>query len=185
MADTEETIEDIEETAEEESLEAGAQRRRLLGPTMVRTLLYIMAALVLIIVSGTVAYIVARRVGTAPATEKTSPQLEVKRKPYAYFGLESFSINTSDTDEPHFVKLTLELGYEKTGTTVSELQTELNERRPQIRDIIIHIVGSKRYSNVDSPDERLQLREEIRRRINDKLINGEIKEVVFTEFVLT
>jgi flagellar FliL protein len=185
MADTEETIEDIEETAEEEALEAGGPRRKLLGPTMVRTLLYIVAALVLIVVSGTIAYFVAKKVGTAPATEKTSPQFEVKTKPYAYFSLESFSINTSDVDEPHFVKVTLELGYEKTGTTVSELQTELNERRPQIRDIVIRIVGSKHYSDLDSPDGRQSLRDEIKRRINDKLMNGEIREVVFTEFVLT
>ncbi len=50
MGDAEEPIEDIEATAEEEEqIEAGGPKRRLLGPSMVRVLLYVAAALVMIV----------------------------------------------------------------------------------------------------------------------------------------
>jgi len=184
MADTEETIEDIEGAAEEEeTLEAGGPKRKLFGPRMIRMLLFVAGALVLIIVSGTIAYVVAKRVGTPPVPEKVSPQQKVKQKPLSYFSLESFSVNTSDTDEPHFLKVTLELGYEQ-GTT-NELQTELNSRRAQLRDIIISILGAKRYTDLNTQNKRELLKEEIKRKINDVLINGEVRQVAFTEFVLT
>lgn len=185
MADTEETIEDIEETAEEEALEAGGRRGRLIGPNMVRALLYIAAALVLIIVSGTIAYVVARRVGATPATDKASPMLDTKSKPLLYFEMQSFSVNTSDTDEAHFLKLTLQLGYQAEGAASSEIQAELSQRRPELRDIVIRIIGTKSYSEMLTQENRDELREEIRRRINSVLQRGSIQKVVFTEFVLT
>ena len=182
MGDTEETIEDIEETPEEEEAIEGGPKRKFLGPTMIKTLLYVAAALVLIIVSGTIAYMVAKRVSKAPATEKTSLEYKEKAKPLAYFALQPFSINTSDIEEPHFVKISISLGYEAGKT---DLQTELNARRAQLRDIIISIIGSKKFSDLDTQDKREQLKDEIKRKINDILRNGEIKAVFFTEFVLT
>lgn len=182
MGDTEETIEDIEGTAEEEAAGAEGVRKKLLGPAMVKTLIYVALALVMIIISGTVAYFIAQRVGTPPAAQKVSPEGVEKARPYWYFNMESFSINTSDIDEPHFVKLTIALGYEEGKV---DLQTELNQRRPQLRDIIIRIVGSKKYTDLNTQDKREALKEEIKNSINDVLIQGKIKNVVFTEFVLT
>jgi len=184
MGDTEETIEDIEATAEEEeTLEAGAQRRRFLGPPVIKTLLYISAALVLIIISATVAYFVAQRVGIPPSTEKSSPELAEKEKPLAYYNLEQpFSVNTSDTDEQHFLKVEIQLGYDE---GKAELQGELIKRRPELRDIIISIVGAKKYSDLDTQDEREELKKEILNRVNAILQAGKIKKVVFTDFVLT
>jgi flagellar basal body-associated protein FliL len=183
MADTEETIEDIEGAAEEEAIEAGVPERRMFGPTLVRTLVYIAIALILIIVSGTVAYIVARRVNKAPATEKRSPEERTKPEALSYFELDPFSINTSDTDEPHFIRLSLGLGY-KTGIS-NEMQTELNARKIQLRDIVISVVGEKRYTDLNTQEKRDALKEEIKRRINSVLRQGRIEEVAFTEFVLT
>jgi len=182
MGDNEE-IEDIEGTAEEETLEAGGAQKKLLGPTVIRTLIFVALALVLIIISGTIAYIVARRVGAGPETQKMSPEAIVREKPLAYFDMEPFSINTNDTDEPHFVKVTMALGYDTGGTT--ELQTELNKRRAQIRDIVISVIGEKRYTDLNTQEKRTELKNEVMRRVNSKLQNGEIKEIAFTEFVLT
>ncbi len=182
MGDTEE-IEDIEGTAEEETLEGGVGPKKLFGPNVIRTLIFVALALVLIIISGTIAYVVARRVGAGPETEKISPEAIVKEKPLSYFDMAPFSINTSDTDEPHFVKITIAMGYESGGTT--ELQTELNKRRAQLRDIVISVVGEKRFTDLNTQEKRDELKSEIMRRVNSKLQNGEIKEIAFTEFVLT
>jgi len=179
----EETIEDIEETPEEEeSLEGVGPRKKLFGPTVVRTLIFVALALVLIIISGTIAFLVSRRAGAPPATEKISPEFVEKENPLSYFSLESFSINTSDTDEPHFIKLTMELGYDMGKV---ELQTELVQRRAQLRDIIISIVGAKKYTDLNTQDKRDALKEDLIRRINEVLQKGKIKGIAFTEFVLT
>lgn len=184
MADTDETIEEIEEAPEEEVAEAGVGRRKFFGPTLIRTLIYVAIALVLIIISGTIAYIVAKRVGTAPATEKISPEYRVREKPLMYYDLESFSINTSDTEEPHFIKITISIGYDQGNV---ELQTELNARKPQLRDIVISIVGEKRYADLNTQPKREALKEEIKLKINSVLTTprAQVKEIVFTEFVLT
>ncbi len=179
----EETIEDIEETPEEEeSFEGVGPRKKMFGPTVVRTLIFVALALVLIIISGTIAYLVSRRAGAPPATEKTSPEFVEKEDPLSYYPLESFSINTSDTDEPHFVKITLSLGYEMNKV---EIQTELVQRRDQLRDIIISIIGAKRYTDLNTQDKREDLKTELMRRINEILQKGKIKGVAITEFVLT
>jgi flagellar FliL protein len=178
----EETIEDIEETSEEEALEGVGPRKKLFGPTVVRTLIFVALALVLIIISGTIAYLVSRRAGAPPATEKISPEFVEKENPLAYFDMESFSINTSDTDEPHFLKLTLSLGYEMGRV---ELQSELVQRRAQLRDIIIPIIGAMKYTDLNTQDKRDALKGDLMRRINEVLQKGKIKGIAFTEFVLT
>jgi flagellar FliL protein len=178
----EETIEDIEEVTEEEEMEGVGPKKKLFGPNLVRTLIYIALALVVIIISGTIAFIVSRRAGTPPATEKISPEFVEKEAPLAYFDMESFSINTSDTDEPHFVKLTIELGYEAGKV---ELQSELVQRRPQLRDIVLSVLGAKRYTDLNTQDKRDALKIDLMRRINEVLQKGKIKGIAFTEFVLT
>jgi flagellar FliL protein len=182
MADTEETIEDIEGTEEEETLTAGPQRR-LFGPSMIRALMFIAVALVVIILSGTIAFVVARRVNRAPAMEKRSPELAEKRDPLTYMSLEPFSINTSDIDEPHFLRLVAVLGYEKGKS--AEFETELINRKIEFQDLIITIVGSKRFDQLNGEENRRRLKDEIKRQINSRLQNGEIEEVFFTEFTLT
>jgi flagellar FliL protein len=178
----EETIEDIEEAPEEEEMEGVGPKKKLLGPNIVRTLIYVALALVLIIISGTVAFIVSRRAGTPPATEKISPEFVEKENPLSYFDMASFSVNTSDTDEPHFIKLTIELGYDMGKV---ELQTELVQRRAQLRDIFISVLGAKRYTDLNTQDKRDALKVDLMRRINEILQKGKIKGIAFTEFVLT
>jgi flagellar FliL protein len=179
----EETIEDIEESPEEEeTLEGVGPKKKLLGPTVVRTLIFVALAIVLIIISGTIAFLVSRKAGAPPATEKISPEFVEKENPLAYYALDSFSINTSDTDEPHFIKLTMELGYEWGKV---EIQTELVQRRAQLRDIVIAVVGAKKYTDLNTQDKRDALKDDIIRRINAILQKGKIQGIAFTEFVLT
>jgi hypothetical protein len=82
MGDPDETIDDIEGTGEDddETLEPSIPGRKLFGPSMVRMLVIVAGALIMIIISGTVAYIVAQRVGKPAPTEKTSPEKVEKRE---------------------------------------------------------------------------------------------------------
>ncbi|HEB32222.1 MAG TPA: hypothetical protein ENI15_15335 [Spirochaetes bacterium] len=184
MGDPDDEAIDIEEKGDddEEALEPAVPGRKLFSPSIVRMLVIVAGALIMIIISGTVAYIVAQRVGKPAPTEKTSPERVEKADPYNYFDLGEFSVNTSDTDEPHFVKINLQLGYSE--TTV-ELQTELGKRRAQLRDITISVIGSKKFDDLNTQDKRNELKKDIMERINSILQDGQIKDIAFTEFVLT
>ena len=184
MGDPDEAIDDIEGTGEEEedTLEASMPGRKLFGPSMVRMLVIVAGALIMIIISGTVAYIVSQRVGKPALTEKTSKEKVEKKEPYAYFDLGEFSVNTSDTDEPHFVKINLQLGYKD---PAPELQDELVKRRAQLRDITIDVIGSKKFDDLNTQDKRNELKKDLKENINDILQHGPIEAIAFTEFVLT
>ena len=145
--------------------------------------MFIAVALVIIIVSGAIAYVVARRVNRAPVTDKRSPELAEKRDPLTTLSLDPFSINTNDTDETHFLRLVVVLGYEK-GTS-AEFETELNSRKVEFRDVIITIVGGKGFDDLNEQRDREMLKDEIKRQINSRLQRGEVKEIYFTEFTLT
>jgi flagellar FliL protein len=185
MADTEETIEDIEGTEEEEALEAGPQRK-MLGPTMVRTLMFVAVALVVIIIAATIAFLVAKRVsGRNIPGEKRSPELTEKSEPLQTLDLGSFNINigSRDGDEPHFLQLEIVVAFDK--EPPSDFLAELGERRQEFRDIVISVVGSQTYEDLRVSEGIEDLKRELRFMMNSKLQKGEIKTIYIVNFVLT
>jgi flagellar basal body-associated protein FliL len=186
MADTEETIEDIEGTEEEEALEAGPQRK-MLGPTMVRTLMFVAVALVVIIIAATIAFLVAKRVsGRNVPGEKRSPELAEKSAPLQTMPLDSFNINigSRDGDEPHFLQLEIVIAFDK--EPPSDFLAELGERKQEFRDIVISVVGSKyTFEDLRESGGVEELKRELRFMMNSKLQRGEIQEIYVVNFVLT
>jgi flagellar FliL protein len=98
-----------------------------------------------------------------------------------HYDLKEFSISTKD-EQNHFIKVKLSLGYPKEDL---KLQTELIERKVQIRHIINILLSGKRYQDLDSVEEKIDLAEEIKASINTILRNGQVKEVYYQEFVLS
>jgi flagellar basal body-associated protein FliL len=185
MADTEETIEDIEGTEEEEALEAGPQRK-MFGPTMVRTLMFIAVALVVIIIAATIAFLVAKRVsGRNIPGDKRSPELTEKSDPLQTLELGSFNVNigSRDGDEPHFLQLEIVLAFDK--EPPSDFLAELGERRQEFRDIVISVVGSQSYEDLRVAEGIEALKRNLKFMMNSKLQEGEIKTIYIINFVLT
>ncbi len=61
---------------------------------------------------------------------------------------------------------------------------EIKQRLPQIRDLIISLLGSKSFDDVRSIEGKDLLREEMLRRINALLETGKARSIFFTEFVV-
>ncbi len=99
--------------------------------------------------------------------------------PLATFDLPTFSTAT-DEDVPHFLKLTIALGYEKS----PEFTRELVTRKDQIRHAINIILKGKTSEDLDSIEGKISLAEEIKARLNMIFTSGKIKEVYFKEFVM-
>jgi flagellar FliL protein len=62
---------------------------------------------------------------------------------------------------------------------------ELKERLPLVRNTIIDLFNSKRAGDLSTNEGRNNLREQIKNEINNQLNKGKVKDVYFTNFVIT
>ncbi|MCD6460361.1 flagellar basal body-associated FliL family protein [bacterium] len=66
----------------------------------------------------------------------------------------------------------------------SAVLSELNQRIPQIKDLIIMILSVKELEDLLDFSGKNQIRKEILEKVNALLRSGKIKSVYFTEFVI-
>lgn len=114
--------------------------------------------------------------------EYKTVKLAPKPAPLMIFKLDEFRINTADVDESHFVRIKINLAYDSKN---KKLAAELAQRIEQIRDIIIRILNSKEKQDIDEPIEKEELKEEIKKQINNILSSGEIEDIYYDEFVIS
>ena len=90
-----------------------------------------------------------------------------------------FTVNLADkgTDAYARVAITLELSNEK-------VKQEVDKRMPIIKDAIIDVTSSKTSDFVRTPEGREALRLELIRRLNIILVEGGVRNIYFTEFVV-
>ncbi len=96
--------------------------------------------------------------------------------------LDQFTVNltTPGSTTPKYVRVNISL--EVPG---DDVETELNQRMPQVRNAIIDLFNSKRPSDVISEEGRQYLKEEIRSALNGFMVSGKVKGVFFTNFALS
>ncbi len=92
--------------------------------------------------------------------------------------LETFLVNLSGSRGRKLLKVNMELELE--GASVA---SEIEKRKPQVRDIIIILLSSNTYGQISSPEGKEYLKEEVRDTVNSFLTKGKIKRVMFTEFI--
>jgi flagellar FliL protein len=96
-----------------------------------------------------------------------------------FFPLETFIVNIQDGDRDRYLKLSTELELTSSGAG-----SEISARMPQIKDIVISLLGSKSFQEVRTIEGKNLLREQLMVRINALLQTGKVKRVFFTEFVV-
>lgn len=92
--------------------------------------------------------------------------------------LEMFLVNLSGQRGRKLAKVNMELEVSN-----EEVQEEIDQLKPKIRDMIIIILSSKTYAQMSSKEGKETLREEIRDQVNLFLTKGQISKVYFTEFI--
>ena len=95
------------------------------------------------------------------------------------YALDTFVVNIRDGERDRFLKLKAELEL-----TSIETGQEVNQRLPQIRDLVISLLGSKSFEDIRTIEGKNFLREEILLRLNSLLSTGSVTRVFFTEFVV-
>lgn len=115
------------------------------------------------------AYVSAQDVVVAPP-----PQ------PLAFFELPTLSMTTSD-EEPHFLKLTVSLGFDGENKAIVQ---ELHARADQILYMIRILASTSSYESLNNVESAIQLSEAIKAHVNQNLRSGKIKEVYFKDFIV-
>ena len=93
--------------------------------------------------------------------------------------LDPFIANLSDQNGGRYIKTTMQLEF-----AGSEAPAWLEQRTPQIRDLILTILTSKTFDDIRSPDGKQILRDEIIQRANQALQADSVQAVYFTEFIV-
>ncbi len=151
-----------------------ADDRRILQTLIILT----SAILILSLVSAGATFFVLMS-KTTPATKKViveKPELG----PIQSMG--NFIVNLADPTETHYLRcnVVLELDY---GSSL-ELSEEVDDRMPQLKDIVITTLGSKTSIQLADPENREALKEELKDKLNAVLNRGQLARVYFTSFAV-
>jgi len=93
--------------------------------------------------------------------------------------LEPFVVNLDEPGTPRYLKINvqLELGNEEVGP-------ELNRRAAQVRDSLIAYLSSLRVRDALGDVAKTDIKQNVKRRLNNILETGIVKQVYLTEFVV-
>ncbi|MBF0283341.1 MAG: flagellar basal body-associated FliL family protein [Magnetococcales bacterium] len=95
------------------------------------------------------------------------------------FKLEPFVVNLAEPRGNRYLKVAISMEMEN-----DALKPEMERRQPQIQDIILSLLTSKSTQELQSLEGKFRLREELLSRINALLVNGKVKRLYFTDFVI-
>ena len=151
-----------------------------------KKLLLIIGAVVLVLLlgGGTAAWFFLK---PEPASEKELdpgsqvpvPDLSQGAAIGPMVNIEEFVVNIISGDTPHYVKasLTVELSN-------VEVQPEVEQRMPQVRDAVLLLIGNKTYEELQDLQGKKQLKAELKSKINSFLQSGKVQAIYFTNFVV-
>ncbi|MEO1928569.1 MAG: flagellar basal body-associated protein FliL [Nautiliaceae bacterium] len=166
-----------QENQEESSENKGNNSKLLL-------IVIIVLLLILLIVGGLVAYFLLSgddNPEQPQETQKVEKKREVKNMTEIgpIYPLDQFIVNLVSNNANRYLKCKIDLELDS-----PELQQEVDKKLPAIRDLVIRILSSKSVEEIQTAKGKEKLKEEIKRKINEILSTGEIRNVYFTEFVI-
>jgi len=118
----------------------------------------------------------------AQTTERSSSPKETQAKPIENMPtalLDSFLVNLADPLGKRYIKVTFEV--EIVNTAITE---ELARQKAKIRDAIITLLSSKTYADLASAESKVELKNEVTKRLNLILGGPKISRVFITEMVI-
>ena len=126
--------------------------------------------------------LVIRRLYGLPTEDLKEVKVEapISDEPERVYGeLGNFILNPADTTAVRLVRMSIALG-----VAPSEVHSELDVQKPRVQDAIIRIFTSKTVAEMDDPEDREFIKDEIRFALNKLLIKGEVLQVYFIDFTI-
>ena len=91
-----------------------------------------------------------------------------------------FTVNLMTQTGKRYLKTSISLEIDK-----PESEPEITTKLPIITDTIIEILSSKSLEDVATAKGKNRVKDEIVKRINEFLLDGQVKDLFFTEFVVS
>jgi len=163
---------------EEKKSESGGGSKLLL-------IVIIVLLILLLAIGGLVAYFLLSNNDEKQPDQQQTKKMEKKHKVDSMaeigpiYPLDPFVVNLVSPNADRYLKCKIDLELDS-----PDLQKEVDKKLPAIRDLIIQILSSKSVEEIQTAKGKQKLKEEIKRKINEILTTGEIKNVYFTEFVI-
>ncbi len=143
-------------------------------------LIIIAAAVVLLIGIGVGVFLFMGGEEEKISPEQEQAELEKKAKMVGpMVSIDTFIVNIMDDEESRYLKAAITIEVD-----APEAAVEVNERMAQVKDAILLLVGNKTFSELQDLQGKIQLRAELINRINSILVNGKVKRIYFTDFVV-
>lgn len=188
MAEEEENLDSLDDEEEEEGKEP---EKKKLPDKWVKIATYVLTSIIIFLLSALVSHLVFDFMDDLEESKKEvnnevkEEELAIKED-FSVFPLPSFRIvldKAEDETLASIVQVELALAYK---TEKEEFILELNDRKQQIRSIVQYITAQKKYREVSTVAKRHHnLKKDLKKALNDVLIEGRILDIFFNTFVIT
>jgi flagellar protein FliL len=132
------------------------------------------AGLGILLLIGGVVYFFFLSSSSPDSAEGKIPKENV---PTAIHKMEPFLVNLADPGQLRYLKVTLHVETPLKGE-------EYEKRLPQLRDSVLSILSSKFFKDILTSEGKNVLREEIKEKMNQLLVETKVRNIYFTEFVI-
>ncbi|OEU73812.1 MAG: hypothetical protein BA864_05600 [Desulfuromonadales bacterium C00003093] len=150
------------------------------GGSKKKLIIIIAAVVVLLIGAGVGAFLFLGGEDEKISPEQEQAELEKLAKQVGpMVSIDTFIVNIIDDEESRYLKASITIE-----VNTPETAMEVSERMPQIKDAILLLVGNKTFSELQDLQGKIQLRAELINRLNGILLNGKVKRIYFTDFVV-
>lgn len=95
-----------------------------------------------------------------------------------YYPLETFNVNLNSPGGQRILKISIEFMLSN-----PETRDELEASKAQYRDLIINILSSKKFEEIDNAEGKKLLKDEMSETLNPFLKKGKITKVIFTDII--
>src|SRR5271156_6114626 len=98
--------------------------------------------------------------------------------------LEGFTVNLADTEETHFLRVTMDLGIDRLPEGVEKDHTSAGMPIARIRDAVLSVLTVSHAAILLTPEGKLQLKKNILEGLQHSVPELDVRDVYFTEFLV-
>jgi flagellar FliL protein len=163
-----------------ETPEGSTGKGSLFSSPIVKIVLFV----VMLAVMGGGSFMVVQKIirpKVAPEEVTTEETLPSVPEPGELFVIEDLVINPAGTRASRFLRVAAALEYP---VTEKELGAELEQRRFQLRDLLITEFSSRTLDELVDAQVKEEIREELLSRLNRNVNTGKLTNLYFTEYVI-
>lgn len=139
----------------------------------------IILVLVAILMTGGIAWFAVQRGNAGQATADTHNSV-----PKYSAHLEGFTVNLADPEENHFLRVTMDIGFDHLPDGASREKSSIAIPAARVRDSILRVLTTCKAESLLTPDGKAQLKKNLIDSLTKDVPELGVREIYFTEFLV-